>query len=229
MPDISEAQQILAALRLPLAQQNEMAALTLIALCGLKPSDRWQGVRRRSMSISKGIMAFIRQEYGRAYAPNTRETFRRQVLHQFVQGRVADYNPDDPTLPTNSPKAHYAVSAAALEVIRAYGTPQWGDILEKFKANFESLEVRYQLGRQAVEIPLELPDGSVLTLSPCAHNQLQAQVILWFVPKFAPDALLLYLGDTADKDLYVAKDQLAALGIAFTEHDKLADIMLYAP
>lgn len=36
---VQEARQILAALGLPKSQQNEMAALTLLALAGLKPRD----------------------------------------------------------------------------------------------------------------------------------------------------------------------------------------------
>lgn len=39
MPEIVQAQEILAALGMPSAQHNEMAALTLLALCGLKPED----------------------------------------------------------------------------------------------------------------------------------------------------------------------------------------------
>lgn len=61
-------------------------------------------------------MAFVLDAHKREYAPNTRETFRRQVLHQFVQARIADYNPDNPSLPVNSPKAHYAITKDALEV-----------------------------------------------------------------------------------------------------------------
>src|SRR5690348_17531135 len=52
----------------------------------------------RSLKVSKGIMAFCRDVYKKDYAPNTRETFRRQVLHQFVQARIADYNPDNTSL-----------------------------------------------------------------------------------------------------------------------------------
>ena len=63
-----------------------------------------------------------REHFGKAYAPNTRETFRRQVLHQFVQGHIADYNPFEPDLPTNSPRAHYAITEAALAAVKAYGT-----------------------------------------------------------------------------------------------------------
>ena len=229
MPEIIDAQKILAALGMPPAQQNEMAALTLFALCGLKPEDSWTLAKRHSITISKGIMAFIRDEYDKPYAPNTRETFRRQVLHQFVQGRIADYNPDNPSLPTNSPKAHYAISEAALVVIRSYGTHAWHAALESFLSTYESLTKLYQAARETIGIALTLPDGNTLSLSPGFHNQLQAAVIHQFVPHFASGAVLLYLGDTADKNLFVAVEELVALAIPVTEHDKLPDIILYLP
>jgi type II restriction enzyme len=227
MPEISDAQKILAALGMPLAQQNEMAALTLLALCGLKSNDNWQSAGRKSTTISKGIMASIHNDYGKLYAPNTRETFRRQVLHQFVQGRIVDYNPDNPSLPTNSPKAHYAISEAALNVIRNYGTDSWNDAVEDFKNNYGNLTLLYQSSRQSVDVALTLPDGRVLSLSPGEHNQLQVQVVTQFAPRFASGFILLYLGDTADKDLYMATEQLTKLGISITEHEKLPDIILY--
>ncbi|MCK6580787.1 MAG: restriction endonuclease [Anaerolineae bacterium] len=229
MPEIIEAQEILAALGMPPAQHNEMAALTLLALCGLKPEDRWSSAQRQSLTVTKGIMNFIRDAYGRAYAPNTRETFRRQVLHQFVQGRIADYNPDTPKLPTNSPRAHYAISEAALAAVRTYGSPEWSDMVEHFKTTQGSLTTLYAASRQSVGVAVTVPDGSTLMLSPGEHNQLQAQVIQYFAPQFASGALLLYLGDTANKDLYIAAQQLIELGVPVTEHDKLPDIILYLP
>ena len=229
MPEIVEAQHILNALGMPPAQQNEMAALTLMALCNLKPDESRLMAQRCSMTVSKGIMAFIRDHYGRSYAPNTRETFRRQVLHQFVQGRIAEYNPDNPALPTNSPKAHYALTDAALTVIRAFGTSDWENVVQEFKDNYGSLLSRYQPSRRTMGIPVTLPDGNTLLLSPGKHNQLQAQVIEQFAPRCAPGAILFYLGDTADKDLYVATEQLLELAIPVSEHDKLPDIILFLP
>ncbi len=181
------------------------------------------------MTVTKGIMSFIRDHYGRNYAPNTRETFRRQVLHQFVQGGIADYNPDKPSLPTNSPKAHYAITQAALTAVRTYGADQWEEAVREFREEQGSLITVYQPSRELFGIPVRLPDGTTLTLSPGEHNQLQAQVIEQFAPQFASGAVLLYLGDTADKDLYVATGQLVGLGIPITEHDKLPDIILHDP
>lgn len=101
MSKITEAQEILKALGLPAAQQNEMSALTLLALCSIKEDTPWADATRTSQRITKEIMAFVNENYkaDAPYAPNTRETFRRQVLHQFIQAGVANYNPDDPTLP----------------------------------------------------------------------------------------------------------------------------------
>jgi hypothetical protein len=122
MSKIEEAQEILKALGLPAAQQNEMSALTLLALCKVKEPDSWSHASRQSLGVTKGIMTFVAENYSKNYAPNTREIVRRQVLHPFVQGRIADYNPDEQDLPVNSPKAHYALSDVALSVIQKYGT-----------------------------------------------------------------------------------------------------------
>ncbi|HHV42796.1 MAG TPA: restriction endonuclease, partial [Clostridiaceae bacterium] len=96
MGKIEEAQEILRELELPLPQQNEISALTLLALCGLSEETPWANAQNGSLGVTKGIMAFIAKAYGRNYAPNTRETIRRQVLHQFIQARLVDYNPDIP-------------------------------------------------------------------------------------------------------------------------------------
>lgn len=74
---------------------------------------------------TRAIMNFIRDEYGKDYAPNTRETVRRFTLHQFVEVQLVVQNPDEPQRPVNSPKWNYQVTAEALEVLRAYGTDYW--------------------------------------------------------------------------------------------------------
>lgn len=227
MPKIKEAQDVLSSLGLPAPQQNVMSALTLLALCGLKPDDEWREARRHSLTVTKGIMLFIEREYGKRYAPNTRETFRRQVLHQFVQARLADYNPDTPDLPTNSPRAHYSISEAALGAVRTYGTRRWKFAARRFLREQGSLLTVYQKSRAGPLVPVRLSDETVLKLSPGKHNLLQAAVVEEFAPRFAAGARLLYLGDTAKKDLYVDAEGLARLGVALSGHDKLPDVVLY--
>jgi type II restriction enzyme len=227
MSKIEDAQEILKALGLPPAQQNEISALTLLALCGLRPNDPWGKARRKGLTITKDIMAFIAAKYGRNYAPNTRETFRRQVLHQFVQARIADYNPFTPDLPTNSPRAHYALTKAALAAIQTYGTKQWEKAAQRFINQQGSLLTLYQKKRSRLMVPVCLPDGTTLKLSPGKHNEIQAAVIENFAPRFIPGARLLYLGDTAKKGLQLDTRGLAELNVIVTEHDKLPDVILH--
>lgn len=225
MPSLKAAQHILAELRLPTQQQNEMSALTLLALCKLKPEQSWAEATRQSMTISKGVMAFIRSYYGREYAPNTRETFRRQVLHQFVQAHIALYNPDNPALPTNSPHAHYALSLPALHAIQAFESERWETALTHF---FQQQNIQVSFPLQPSDAPrLSLPDGTEKFLSPGEHNRLQVAFIRDFVPRFTRGGHVLYVGDTADKRFYVDEARLKALGLYLDEHEKLPDIILY--
>jgi hypothetical protein len=172
-------------------------------------------------------MAFIATHYDRAYAPNTRETFRRQVLHQFVQGKLVDQNPDDPNLPTNRPRAHYAITPDALAVVQSIGTDQWMSTITDFREKHGALNIQYRSLRRTEGIAATFPDGMQVIFSPGKHNRLQALIIEQFVPLFAPKATVLYIGDTADKDLFIARDQLAILNIPVTENDKLPDILLF--
>ena len=225
MAKIAEAQAILNALGLPPAQQNEISGYTLLALCDIGEGDPWRKASRRSLTVTKGIMDWLSANYDKKYAPNTRETFRRQVLHQFVQAGLADYNPDNPALPTNSPRAHYAITEEALKAVRAYGGTKWKSAVKCFVAKVGMLTAKYHKERENHGIPLKLANGKSFTLSPGKHNEVQAAIITGFALNFAAGAVLVYLGDTADKNLYKDEGLIARLGIEL-DHAKLPDVVL---
>ena len=225
---VTEAQQALKALGLPPAQQNHMAALTLLALVGLKPDDPWQNAQRIRCGVSNEIMAFMTEHYQREYKPNTRETVRRQVLHQFVQGQVANYNPFEPNLPTNSPRTHYAISEAALAVLQTFGTKQWDDAVVRFKTEYGALAETYAKHRSTGKlVPITLPDGQEIELFPGKHNKVQKAIVEDFSPRFAPGSRLLYIGDTAKKNVIMEIEILSGLGLSTNDHDKLPDVVLW--
>ncbi|MCA1758980.1 MAG: restriction endonuclease, partial [Bacteroidales bacterium] len=133
MSKTEEAKQILEALGLPKRQQNDRSALTLLALCNLKENDKWNKAKAVSMSVVgnkenaryEGVMRFIAEHYNKQYAENSRETFRRQTLHQFVQAGIVNHNPENPELPTNSKDNHYRLSPEALKVIKSFNSKTW--------------------------------------------------------------------------------------------------------
>lgn len=115
MAKVDEAKQILKALGLPPAQQTDIAAYTLLALANLGPKKPWSAAKRHSIRIHD-VLQFTQSAFKKTYAENTRETVRRQVIHQFEQARVIDRNPDEPELATNSPRTHYAISEGRLRL-----------------------------------------------------------------------------------------------------------------
>lgn len=227
MNKIGEAKEILKELGLPIAQQNEISAYTLLALCGIKPKDDWSKATRKSLKVTKGVMQFVRNIYKKTYAPNTRETFRRQVLHQFVHARIADYNPDNPLLPVNSPNAHYAITESALEAIKTYGTNTWMSATKKFISQVGNLSKKYKKERTENLTKLTLGDGRILKLSAGKHNEVQKAIVEQFAPRFVSGGLLVYLGDAAKKNLHVDESLLKKLEIPINQHSKLPDVVIY--
>ncbi len=235
MSRIEEAQEILKALGLPTGQQNSRSALILLALCNLKEQDSWAKAKATNMAVVgnkdnakyPGVMRFIAEHYNKKYAENSRETFRRQTLHQFVQAGIVSHNPENSDLATNSKDNHYRLSPEALKVIRSYKSKSWDKEVKGFKKNVGSLQDIYQKKRDLRKIPLKLRNGIELTFSPGKHNEVQVAIIKEFSPRFAPGSDLLYVGDTANKDLFMDKKGLEKLGIPIGQHSKLPDVVLY--
>ena len=63
-------------LGLPAAQQNERSALCLLAMLNITAKKSWKRASMPLLGITP-IMDWIRENYGKDYAPNTRETIRR--------------------------------------------------------------------------------------------------------------------------------------------------------
>lgn len=225
-PNIDAALQILADLGLPRAQRNERSALALLALVDLRPDQDWYQAGAPLMGITP-MMDWFREHYGKDYAPNTRETVRRQTMHQFVQAGLALYNPDDPTRPVNSPRAVYQISPDALALLRFYGRAEWDVALARYLEQWQTLADRYAREREINRIPVRITEGSGINLSPGEHSELIRAIIEEFAPRFAPDSILIYAGDTGDKFGYFDAELLARLGVFVDSHGKMPDVVLY--
>ncbi|CAH9019282.1 BsuBI/PstI family type II restriction endonuclease [Candidatus Nitrosacidococcus sp. I8] len=223
---IDDALKILTVLGMPHGQRNERSALTLLALLNLKPEGTWDVLKRPLIGITP-IMDFTRGHYGREYAPNTRETFRRQTMHQFVEAGIALYNPDDPARPVNSPKACYQISEEAYTVILTLGTDKWQVTLDTYLKGRETLAAKWAKHRKMQMIPVQVADGKEITLTPGAHSELIKKIIADFAPRFAPEAEVIYVGDTGNKAGYFQKERLAMLGVTVDKHGKMPDVVLY--
>lgn len=224
-----DAIEILVALGMPRRQQNDNAIYTLLAFANVGPNTSW--ARAQALRLNPhGVIEFAARWYAKRYAENTRETIRRQAIHQFVQGAVLLRNPDDPGLSTNSPRTHYALSPDALKVVRAYGTSRFERLATRFReAVGGGLASVYAKPRQMSAVLVKLTTGQELRLSPGSHNVLQRDVVEQFLPRFAPESMVLYLGDTDHKTLHVDEHGLRSIGVPLKKHDKLPDVVAFDP
>lgn len=223
---IEAAQQIIVSLGLPRAQQNERSALCLLALLNLTPGKAWGDAENPLIGITP-IMDWARDHFNKDYKPNTRESVRRQTMHQFCDAGVALYNPDKPDRPVNSPKAVYQIEPAALALLRTFGTPAWHENLTAYLSERETLVARYAKERKQNRIPVEIAPGKQITLSPGEHSELIRAIIEDFAPRFAPGSVLVYAGDTGDKWGYFDAPLLTELGVDVDSHGKMPDVVLH--
>ena len=223
---IDAAQEIIKSLGLPPAQQNERSALCLLALLNLTPGKTWADTENPLMGITP-IMNWARKYYGKNYAPNTRETFRRQSMHQFCDAGLALCNPDKPDRPVNSPGTVYQIETTTLDLLRSFNTSSWQEKLTIYLAKHETLVARYAKEREQNRIPVNVSSDKDITLSPGKHSELIRDIIENFVPRFASDSVLIYVGDTGRKWRYFNAVLLARMGVAVDSHSKMPDVVLY--
>jgi hypothetical protein len=225
---VKDARKILLSLGLPPAQQNERSALCLLSLLNLTPKKSWSEAGSPLIGITP-IINWVRDHYKRNYAPNTRETFRRQTMHQFVSAGVALYNPDEPDRPVNSPAAVYQIAPSALALIRSFETRFWHKKLVAYLAERQTLAERYARARKQNLVPVQIAPGQKIKLSPGKHSKLLRAIIEDFAPRFLPGAELVYAGDTGEKWGYFDALLLSKLNVNVDAHGKMPDVVLFDP
>ncbi|MBN1613231.1 MAG: restriction endonuclease [Deltaproteobacteria bacterium] len=223
---IEEALAILNDLGLPRQQLNERSALTLLSLLGLGPTDKWADASDPLMGITP-MMDFFREHYGKKYAPNTRETVRRQTVHQFLQAAMIVANPDKPSRLTNSPKAVYQIDPSVFKLLRSFKKPGWKSRLRQYLGTVDTLKKVYAREREMRRLPVNLASGKRIRLSPGGQNVLVKKILDDFCPLFTPAGDVIYIGDTQKKWAYFDSEALALLGVRTEEHGKMPDVVIH--
>jgi hypothetical protein len=223
---LDEAVKVLTALGFGPKQRNETAAYTLLALLSLQPGRSWSLAEAPLLGIAP-IMDFITNEYGRRYAPNTRETIRDDAVKHFVEEGLLLRNPDDPNRPTNSGNTVYQIEPKALALLRKVGTPEWMSALTDYLSSREALKHEITRKRDLHRVAVTLPDGSEVRLSPGGQNPLIRSIIESFCPAFAPRGLVLYIGDSENKFAVFDVAYLTTLGVTLDSAAKMPDVIVH--
>ena len=222
MSKLDQAREILASLEVPVKQQNDMCCYVLLSMSNITEDDEWKEATNNWIRIHD-VIQFTRENFGVAYAENSRETIRKQAMHHFRNAAFIEDNGKA----TNSPNYRYRLTGEMLSLIQSYGTPVWEGKLHDFLNGHDTLIDLYASKKEMRKMPVKI-NGEDFTFSPGKHNQLQKAIIEEFAPRFAPNSECLYVGDTIEKDLVKHDAKLRELGYEITLHDKMPDVILYA-
>lgn len=222
---ISEAQGILTELGFPPAQHNERSALAFLALLDLRPGMPWTAASAPMRGVTE-MMKFMSDHYEKDYAPNTRETVRRQTIHQFCAAGLVAKNPDNLDRPTNSGKTVYRVNSLAWTLAKAYGTDAWPERLSTYLERVGTLVDQLERQRQLRRIPVRLPDGTSVDLSPGGQNPLIREIVQEFCSRFTPDGAVWYIGDADEKFAVYDDESFTSAGISIPHHGKMPDVIV---
>lgn len=222
MPKLEEAKEILKEMQVPERQQSDLCGYVILALANIKDKELWCNANNNWIRIHD-IIVFISENYGIAYAENSRETFRKQAIHHFRNAAFIEDNGKA----TNSPNYRYRLTDEMLSLVKTYKTDDWEKSKLDFLSNHDTLIDLYKSKKSMKKMPVNI-NGNEFKFSPGKHNQLQKLIIEEFAPRFAENSECLYVGDTIQKDLVKNEEKLKELGFEITLHDKMPDLVLYS-
>ncbi len=207
----------------------EMMAMAFLAVADVASSDQWALLKTKSDGRSmttRGIIIWINSHFQENISSGSYDDVRRKHLKLPVLAEVIV--PTKPGAARNDSQRGYAVSddfGAFAEKISVGG---YEALLAEKLAATGSLMTRLSVARHLEIIPVVMPEGVTLGLTPGEHNKLQQAIVEQFLPRFGYEAELLYLGDTADKFLWLQQEKLDALNFFKLDHGELPDIIAYS-
>src|SRR4029078_5911585 len=100
---------------------------------------------------------------------------------------------DNPERPINSGKTVYQIEDDTLQLIKTYGTPEWGQKLSNYKKIRKSLLEQYERARTFKQISIQIDKKrKEVKLSPGGQNLLIKKIEEEFRDNFIPDGITLY-------------------------------------
>lgn len=225
---VKQAQEVLEELGFEKSQTNQRSARTLLSLLRLKPGDDWKDATRDLHGVTP-LMDWIGEHLGKKYKPNSREAFRKETLHQFVEAALVVRNPDDPGRAVNSQKTSYQLDATAYALLRKVGSKRWKSALAKYVEERPGLRIAYAAARDQARIPVTLLDGSVVQLTPGGQNKLIRAIVEEFCQRWTPKGRVLYIGDAGKEDPVFNEKALEKIGVKLDKHGKLPDLIVHLP
>ena len=232
---LRQGAELLSKLGIPIAEHTPRAAekmvMVFLAVADVKKSGQWNSARLRQGKDtlkSREIIAYLNKYFGEKISMGSYDDIRRKDLKLPVVAGIIIASANKPKAATNDPTRGYSIAPEYLEIIRSFREIGWLGDVEKFMAGKPSLDEKLKCLRDIQKIPITMPNGITLQFSHGEHNQLQKAIIEEFLPRYGYGSEVLYLGDTAKKQLFKNEEMLSELKFFALEHEELPDVVAYS-
>ena len=232
---VAEALAILQALGVPASdltsRRQERMAKAFMSVAGLKPGMKWAEIKDNNDEhrlLSRQIITHMNSYWGENISSGSYDDIRRKDMALPVAALVVLKSAKNPNANTNDGTRGFATHPAAAKAIRKYGDAGWQQAVEEFHRDQPTLASRLSRVRDLARVPVQINSEVKLTFSAGKHNDLQKAVIESFLPIYGHGAEVLYVGDTAKKNLFLDEKGLKKINFFELAHDKLPDVVAYS-
>lgn len=175
---------------------------------------------------TRDIINYVNEHFNENISSGSYDDIRRKDLKLLTIAEVVLQS--SPNSATNDSTRGYSINPTYAELIRNFGKKDWEKSVKDTLKNIEPLSQKLKRDRQISKVEVTLPSGGQLTFSAGEHNDLQKAIIEDFLPRYGFGAEILYIGDTADKYLYLEKEKLEKLNFFEISHEELPDVIAYS-
>lgn len=220
---IESIRELLRDLGFPQSFISDQTALTILALIDRKPRT---GLLPGHSCLADGarihdILDFVRTDFGRKVAENTRESYRKTSLRPLLDaGWVIRHR-----LSTNDPNTHYCLHGELVQLLATEPGPERDRLNVKLRLAGKTARKK---GGGDGDVIVRLSADRSFTLSPGAHNQLERAIVETLVPALLTSPSVVYLGDTAPRAGYQDRHLLRRLNLPIDVTESLPDVVVYS-
>jgi hypothetical protein len=229
---INEALYIVEKLGIPLGglsqRRMERIAMALLAVANIKQNDNWKKADFSHALGTRDIIRYWNSHFDENVSESSYDDIRRKDLKLIVLAKIINPSSANPNAARNDGTRKFALNPEYGALIQKFGSNTWEEEVKLFLSNKVTLEEQLSDKRDLNLIPVKFPSGKIIEFSPGKHNELQKAVIEEFLPRYGYGAEVLYIGDTANKFLYLEAQLLKDLKFFELSHGELPDVIAYS-
>lgn len=175
---------------------------------------------------TREIIQFVNNHFNEEISSGSYDDIRRKDLKLLtISGIILQSNPNSAT---NDSTRGYSLNPTYSDMVRNFGKEDWTQIVSEKLKDIEPISKKLKRERELSKVDVKLPSGAQLSFSAGLHNDLQKAIIEEFLPRYGFGAEVLYVGDTADKYLYLEEKKLKKLNFFEISHEELPDVIAYS-